>query len=140
MSKHVFCRPIRQSDAEQFFKWSDETKNNLYDPTAAAHPTSLTVAAYNEDKVILYAPAQSPFVLEALSVNPSATPLEIATALKEVTQFFVSQCYVQGKGELMFVCADQTTAEYAKRQAYEELPYRLFRIRINDLEPKPNGE
>ena len=133
--KHVFVRPARKEDVEKIIEWSLNTKNNLFDPDTVGYPSALTVAAFNKDKVILFAPSQRPFFLEALAVNPEAEELEVAAALKEITQFYVSQAYIQGISEIYMPCADEATAEFAKRQQYEEMPFRLFRIKVTKLEP-----
>jgi len=128
--KIVFIRPANQSDEHQFVDWSLKTANNLLDPKAVL---SFTVCAFNEDGPILYAPVQTPMFMEALAINPQATELEVAAALRAVTQFLVSQCYIRGVGEIYFFCADDRTAAYAKR-TFEEVPYRLFRLKISDLD------
>lgn len=134
MSRHIWVRPARSEDGQKFVEWSLKTKNNLFDPEAALGPSGLTVCAYGKAGPILYAPTQSPIFMEALAINPDAEPTEVAVALKEVVHFLVSQCHIRGINEIYFMCADDSTAEFAKRQAFEEIPHRLFRLKIKDLE------
>jgi hypothetical protein len=134
--RHTFVRPAGESDTKQFIDWSMKTKNNLFDPTVKL---ALVACAYNQDRVVLYAPVQRPMFMEALAINPEASELEVAAALKAVIQFLVSQAHITGASEVYFYCADERTAEYAKRQLFEEVPFRLFRIKLSDLE-KPKCE
>jgi len=134
--KHIFVRPIRPDEAGKFIQWSKDTANNLFDPDSALYPTSQTWCAYSEDGPICYMPVQHPFFQEALAFSPTASASEKASALKELTHNLVTQAHVRGVGEIYFFCADESTSEYAKRQGYEEVPHRLFRLKLKTLEKK----
>lgn len=134
MSRHVFVRPVRKEDTEKFIEWSKSTKNNLFDPMAGLYPTSFTICAYNENGPITYVPVQHPYFLEHLAINPNADKIDIAVSLKELTQFVVSQAHIKGVGEIYFLCKEKSTADFAKAQCFEEMPYRMFRLKISDLE------
>lgn len=139
MKNHIFVRPVRPEDRELFVKWSCETKNNLFDPDVIRYPTTFVFCAFDGDGPIAYCPVQSPLMMEALAVRPGAPPEKVALALKELTQAVVTQAHVKGSGEVYFLCRDEETISLAKRQAFEELPWRAFRIKLSDLEkPKPN--
>jgi len=131
---HVFVRPLKAEDAEHFTDWAFHTKNNLLDPAALLYPTSFTVCAFKQSGPILYAPVQTPLMMESLAINPESTELEKAAALKSVAQFLVSQAYLKGVGEIYMFIGDESTAEFAKRQMFEEVPFRLFRLKLSDLE------
>ena len=136
MAHHIFVRPAREEDREQFIQWSLNTKNNLLDPDIIKYPTTLVWCAFDENGPIVYVPVQQPLFMESLAINPEASPALVAMALKELTQNLVTQAHLKGSGELYFLCADDETIEYAKRQAFTEMPHRIFRIKVSDLEKK----
>jgi hypothetical protein len=138
MSKHnhIFVRPARPSDSEKFVRLSVSTPNNLFDPSAASYPTSFTLAAYNKEKTILFAPIQTPFMMESLAIDKDNTSeLEVANALKTVVQTLVTQASIKGVGEIYFCCKDETTKAFAERQCFERMPFQFYRLKISDLEP-----
>lgn len=138
--RHIFVRPVRQADTEKFVEWSKNTEGNLFDPDVPKYPSTTVRCAFNSDGPIVYAPIQRPLFIEALAINPEASEIDIAVALKELTQDAVSQAYTVGAGEIYFVCHEETTIKFAKKQLYEEMPYKVFRIKINDLEKSKNVE
>lgn len=136
MSKHVFVRPVRQGDLEAFVQWSHDTKDNLFDPDVVLYPSTFVLAAFDEDGVIAYAPVQQPLMLEALAIRPGASATQVAVALKELTQAVVTATYTKQSGEIYFLCKDDSTIGFALRNGYEELPWRVLRIKTKDLEKK----
>lgn len=130
----IFVRPARPADAPAFTKWSLNTKDNLFDPDVAMYPTTVVWTAFNKKGPVAFMPVQRPLMLESLAINPQAGRLDVATALKELAQNAVTQAHAQGAGEIYFVCKDESTIEFAKRLAYKEMPYRIFRIKLKDLE------
>lgn len=134
----VFVRPARQSEAAQFLEWSSQTPE--FDPAPASYPSTITWAAYTKGKVISYMPIQTPFVLEeslmleSVGVNPDATLLEKATALAQLTENAITQAHSRGIGEIYFLGSDDATEHFAKHRVFEELPYKIYRLRIRDTE------
>jgi len=141
--KHFFVRPARPTDADKFLKYSLETPGNLFDPGVPQYQNTFIRCVFDSAGPVLFAPIQRPLVIDALAFRsesepglPALSDIDRAVAMKELVQDVISQAYIQGSGEVMFVCKDKDTAEFAKRQLFEELPYRLFRIRLKDLESK----
>jgi hypothetical protein len=139
--KHIFVRPARQNEAEQFLEWSVANKDHSsFDPEIARQPGTFVLAAYNCDKVVAYIPVHRPFMLESLAPNPEASDFEVASALREFTQFLVSQCHIKNDvGHIYFLGNADDTNKFASNHVYEELPWRVYRARVSDLEPKPEG-
>jgi len=98
------------------------------------YPSTLVFTAFNSKGPIVFAPIQRPLMIDALAVNPQADGPDIVTALKEITQAAVKQAYDVGAGEIYFLCKDESTIEIAKRQGYEEMPWKLFRMKLSNLE------
>jgi len=138
--KNMFVRPARPDDADKFLKYSLETPGNLFDPGVPQYQNTFIRCVFDSNGPVLFAPIQRPLVIDALAFRPESGSMERAVAMKEMVQDVISQAYIQGSGEVMFVCKDSSTAEFAKRQLFEELPYRLFRIRLKDLEPKHDNK
>ena len=135
--KHIFVRPIRPGDSAQFVEWSRNTKNNLFDADVPLYPTSVVRCAFDSSGPVVYAPLQFPVFIEALAINPNSSEMQIASGLKALTQDAVSQAYIRGSGEVYFVCKDESTIKLAVHHGYKEMPYKVYRIKLNDLE-KPD--
>jgi hypothetical protein len=54
-------------------------------------------------------------------------------ALKELTQNCVTQAHITGAGEILFLGSEQGTNEMAANHLFEELPYKVYRLKIKDL-------
>lgn len=136
MSRHVFVRIAKKEDMEQFVAWSIQTENNLLDPDVIKYPSTFIYCAFDENGPIAYCPVQQPLFMEFLAINPEASPERVAMALKELTQAVITKCTEKESGEVYFLCTDEQTIEYAKRQQFAEMPWRVLRIKISELEKK----
>lgn len=135
--KTVFTRPAEGRDNKQYLDWSLAGKDNGFDPDAALYGTSVTWAAYAGDRVIGYLPMQTPLVLEALAARPDATPLEIATALRELVQTAVTQCHIRGVGEIMFIGTNAETNRFAENSGlFTRVEYPVYKLKVKNLETK----
>jgi hypothetical protein len=132
--RHIFVRPVRPADTEKFLKWSRETKNNLFDAEVPLYTTTTTRCAFDHNGPIVFVPVQRPLMLDALAINPESDPLSVALALKELTQDAVSTAFNEGRGEVYFFCHDDRTIEFAQKHAYEEMKFKVYRIKLNDLQ------
>ena len=120
--RHVFVRLAREADREKLAQWSVSTKKNLCDSAVLSYANTLVYCAYDSKGPIVYVPVQKPAMMEALAINPEADPVDVAVALKELTQAIVTQCHMDGTGETYFFCTEETTQKYAERQAFTKLP------------------
>lgn len=134
MSKHIFVRPALEKDREQFAQWSNGTKDNLCDSDPVSYKNTVVWCAYDSNGPIVYVPVQKPAMMEALAINPKADPMDVAVALKELVQNLVSQCHIEGTGEIYFFCKEESTQRFAEKQAFEKLPWNAYRIKLSDLE------
>ena len=136
--KPNFVRPAERRDNQKFLEWSMANKaNNDFDPDVPLYGTTVTFAAYNSDGPVAYLPMQMPVVLDSLAVKPDATPLEIATALKEFVMTAVTQCHVRGCGEIMFIGTSEETNRFAEGSGiFEKVPHPVYRLKISQLEKK----
>src|SRR5689334_18708395 len=98
--KHIFVRPAAEQDREKFAEWSVNTKDNLCDSAPLLYRNTVTWCAYDTNGPIVFVPVQQPKMMEALAINPDADPVDVAIALKELTQNLVTQCHMDGTGEI----------------------------------------
>jgi len=110
-----------------------ENAKGNFDPAVAAFKSSITWCAYDKDGPVCFQTIQRPLMLESLAPRPGATKQQIASAMKELTQNAVSQAHVMEAGEIYFLGSDAETDEFAKSHIFEELPYRVFRVKLADL-------
>lgn len=134
MSKHIFVRPALEKDREQFTQWSANTKKNLCDPDTLAYRNTVVWCAYDALGPIVYVPVQKPAMMEALAINPERSAIDVAVALKELTQAIVTQCHVDGTNEIYFLCTEESTQKFAEHQAFSKLPWAVYRMKLSDLE------
>lgn len=136
MKNHVFVRPARIEDKELFVNWTIGTKYNLFDSKVITYPSTYIRCAFNKKGPIIFLPVQRPLMMEALAINPDADKIDVAVALKELTQDTVSQAYANGSGEIYFLCQEESTEKFAEHNGFERLPYSVFRMKLSDLERK----
>lgn len=135
--KPIFVRPAMAKDSQDFLDWSLAAKDSGFDPDVPNYPTSVTFAAYNEDGPIAYLPMQAPIVLESLAAKPDATPLEIASALRDFVKTAILQCHIRGIGEIMFIGTSPETNLFAENsKIFTKVEYPVYRLKISKLEKK----
>jgi len=110
------------------------TKDNLADSKVLLYRNTMTWCAYDQNGPIVFVPVQKPAMMEALAINPDADPVDVAIALKELTQTIVTQCHIEGTGEVYFLCKEESTQRFAEKQLFEKLPWNTYRVRLSDLE------
>lgn len=134
MRSHLFVRLARQEDASEFLEWSKNTKHNEFDSEVVRYPSTVTWCVYDRHGALAYMPMQSPLVMDSLASRPGASKAEIAMALKELTQTFVTQAHIKGAGEVLFFGSEEGTNLFAQNQMFEKLPYTVYRLRVKDTE------
>lgn len=134
MRRHLFVRPAVAEDTEQFLEWSLANTKSEFDPAVAAYPSTITWCVYDEYGPLAYMPMQCPLMMESLAARPGTSDIEKARAMKELTQQFVTQAHIRGAGEIYYLSSDADTDRFAANQIFEELPYKIYRVRIKDLE------
>lgn len=138
MSLPIFVRPAKQSEAGLFLEWAKNQPE--WDAFIGLHPGTFTLCAFNKEKIVAFLPVQQPFMYETFAPNPEATDLELAAAMKEFTQFLVSQAHLKNVAELYFLGSDIGTNDLATNHLFEKLPFSIYRVRVSDLEPTHKEE
>jgi hypothetical protein len=132
--RHIFVRPTRPDEAQMYFNFATSTPDNLFDPAVAAYPSSINLCAYSQDGIILFAPVQQPFFMDALAFSPTSGHIDRAVAMKEVVQALVTQAHIKGIGEIYFYCKEPSTQAFAEKNGFEKINFPLYRMRLSDLE------
>ena len=135
MPNRIWVRPALPEESKTFIDWSLENADkSQFDPAVAAFPSSVTWVAYDKDGPLVYQTIQQPLMLESIAPRPGVTPIQISSALKELTQNAVSQAHILGAGEILFFGSDADTDRFATNHIFEEVPMKIFRVKIRDLE------
>ena len=137
-SSRVFVRAAggrgHEKDGQMYFDWARENPVNEFDPEVGLFPSSFTWCAFDKDGPLAYQTIQQPFMLESLAPRPGASKQQIAVALKELTQNAITQANLKGVGEVYYLGTDADTDAMATNQIFEELKFRIFRVKLKDLE------
>lgn len=133
MSKPIFVRGAKPEETQLFFDWAKENARGEFDPEVARFKSSITWCAYDKDGPLAFQTVQRPLMLESLAPRPGATNLQIASALRELTQNAVSQASIIGAGEIYFLGSSDDTNKFATNNIFEEVPMKVFRLKLKDL-------
>jgi len=132
----IFVRPARPEDSELFTDWY--SKHPSFDPTVITYANTYTLCAFKKDKIIGFMPVQtlsfaSSQVLDSLVMNPEATDIEIAGAMRELVKQAIVIGYLKDCGEIYFIGDHPETNKIAER-IFEKVDYPVYRLRLEDLE------
>ena len=137
MSNRVYVRPIEPGEADLFYGWSKENADKSgFDPAVPLFRSSTTWCAYDSTGPLVYQTLQQPVMLESVAPRPGLSPVQIASCLKELTQNAITQAHSRGAGEIYYLGTDADTDTFASNKIFEPLPYRVFRVKLADLEGK----
>lgn len=133
MRKHILVRPFNKfSDSE--VKKAEESFNSVkaisaLDPSVFSYPATQILVA-ESDKPILFMPVQTTYMLESLGPTVEASDLEIAAALKQMTQVIHWEACKAGIGEYYMLCSHQRTQDFAQMHGYEEVLMKIYRRKV----------
>lgn len=130
--KPIQIEAVSADDAEAIVSYLYQTPHNLHDPGVFFYPQTAILKATQGEDVIAFLPAQLTITLDAFAINPSATKMQKARAMRKLFLAFADYARQQGVKEINFFTADDSTAEFAKRQGVEEVSQRLFRYKVPD--------
>ena len=133
MSRRIYVRPAQAHEGQLVFDWGKENPHGNFDPEVARFKSSITWCAYDADGPVVFQTVQRPLMLESLAPRPGATKQQVALAMKELTQNVITQAHVLDAGEVYYLGSDADTDEFATSHIFEELPYKVFRVKLADL-------
>ena len=131
----IFVRPARESDSEKFTKWY--SKSNSFDPAVIHFPETYVLCAF-DDKILGFMPVQmlsftSSQVLDSLVMNPEATDLEVAGAMRELVKHAITIGYLKDCEDIYFIGDHPETNKIAER-IFTKVEYPVYRLNLRDLE------
>lgn len=103
---------------------------NAFDRDVLDYPLTTTLAAHSNGTTYGYMPVNPVIMLESIGLTNGHTPQEQANAVMELTKAAATLAHVNGYRELMFLASDETTANGAKLMGFEELPYKVLRMKL----------
>jgi hypothetical protein len=130
----VFIRPARIEDKDLFTEWAMSTPGNEVDPAVLKYANTSIRCAFTREKIICFMPVQRPLHMESLAVNPEASELEVAAALRSLLQDVVTSAYAEGSGEIYFVATEETVPELATPRGFKKMPWSVYRVKLSELE------
>jgi hypothetical protein len=120
-----------EKDTEPVVDWCQaNSERNAFDKDMLDYPATKILAAHDNGTVFAYMPVQGCAMLESIGPNPEATPLQVAASIVEMVKAAALLAYGAGHRELFFLASDDLTARGAEKLGFEELPYRVFRKRL----------
>jgi len=130
----MFVRPVKPGDERRFLDWSLENPNNGFDPEVAKSPSTFVLCAYDKSGPVAYQPVQRVYMMDSYAGRPGNTKLQTAGAMKELFQETVTQAHINGVSEIYYLGTDSGTDAMTTNHAFEELPYKVFRVKVASLE------
>ena len=117
---------------EPYLAWFEANKErNDFDPAVLGYPTTKVLAAYKLDGTVLaYMPVQTVAMLESIATNPEVGSMKRTAGVVEMTQAAAMLASLGGIRECFFCSTDDLTAGGAELMGFEELPYKVYRLRI----------
>jgi len=125
---------VTADDIEILVKWLTESTDNLLDRDVYFYPNVQVLKAVT-DHSIAFLPAQLTITLDSPAINPQASKLQIASSLRKLILHIRSQALDRGVREINFFTASDEMAEFAKAHGFEEIPHRLFRLKLQNPSP-----
>ena len=131
----TFVRPARAEDREKFLEWYK--RSGSYDPSVLQFPETYILCAF-KDKILGFMPVQmlsfsSSQVLDSLVMNPEATDLEVASAMRELVKHAITIGYLKDCDCIYFIGDHPETNKIAER-IFKRVEFPVYRLRLNELE------
>ena len=122
---------LAEPTTEPVVDWCQaNSARNAFDKDVLDYPSTKVLAAHNNGTVYAYMPIQGTAMLESIGPNPEATPMQVASGVVECVKGAALLAYGAGYREIYYLASDDITAEGSKRLGFEELPYRVFRKKL----------
>lgn len=130
MKEHKL-RFMSKDDQPRFLEFFNATPENLCDPDILSYPSLRVLCAYDDQSgAEAFLPQQDVTMLESLAVKPGLSPLDAAKAFKDLVKASEVVASSKGHKEMYFVCKDENVIGMAKRHGFEELPWKVCRMKL----------
>ena len=132
----IFVRPARPEDSILFAEWYKNSPS--FNPEVIQFPETYVLCAFDRGKILGFMPVQSlsyvsSQVLDSLVMNPEATNLEIAGAMRELVKHAITIGYMKNCDQIYFIGDHPETNSIAER-IFEKVEFPVYRLKLKDLE------
>lgn len=140
MRRNFHIRKLNRTDILEVADCAATLKDKSgLDPDVFTYPaTAILVAEDGKDKV--YQPVQTCFVLETLGYHEGISDQSLALAMKQFTSILMWEMSEKGIGETYFLGTNEETNTFALNNGYEEVTYKVFRLRRQRPQSPANSE
>lgn len=128
--KQLKIRFAKQDDVAQIVNWLNANPINQFDPGILEYPTLRIFAAYSDAGNEAFIPFQRVLMLESYAPRPGLERAVSAQALRDFTKAAELTASAEGVREIYFLDGGDGVAEMALANGYEEVPFRVFRMRL----------
>lgn len=129
--KQLKLRFAQMEDAAQIVEWINANPKNEFDPGILKYPTLRVLCSYEDPgRPVCYLPFHRVFMLESVAQDPLATKLTVAQAVRDFTKAVELVSSAEGIHEIYFLGGADGMGELAASNGYEELPYKVYRMRL----------
>lgn len=127
--KTLIPRFASGSESETIKDWMRRTPEA--DLGILDYPTCTVLASENGAGPIAYLPAHTALMIESVAMNPNAiNSLAKAEALNDLMKAMFLLASGVGIKEVYFLNTDEKIAKLAKKRGFEELPFKLLRLKL----------
>lgn len=133
MSRDIFVRQIqgtpqnnpRMARALQFLARIREQSH--LDTDILTYPMTTMLEAYVKatGEPVLYMPVQHVLMMESLGPSPTASPIDIAKGLEEITKIVSYDAQKAGIGEVYYPSSDASVNGFAQRHHFMLMDYEV---------------
>lgn len=133
-SLNLSTRLAKPEEADEFLAWSRATPLNLFDHEPGLNASTLTFVSEDSQGAATYCPMQQAVFMEALAIRPGARLGTVAKALRDLALTAVRLAKRIGGSEVYAVCDEPTTQALMLRHGFEEIPAKIFRLKVKTAE------
>jgi hypothetical protein len=109
------------------------------DPDVLAYPAT-TILVAEDGQNSAYMPIQTCYVMETLGFKDGTPDLALASAMKQFVSILVWEARKNGIGEILFLGNNEQTNAFALNNSFEEVPYKVFRLKTARAENPSSGQ
>lgn len=124
MSEQLKLKLAPPADA---LEWLEKVPE--FDKGIMGYPSLRMLCAYNGEPVA-YLPIQRVAMLESLALREGLDDLTAAQAMRDLVKGAEIVASSDGIREICFLGTDEAMVKIAKHQGFEELPWRLLRLKL----------
>ena len=122
--KQLKLRYARPDEAPKILEWLQSNPNNYFAKEILGYPSLRILCAYEEGgEPVAYLPIHNVLMMESIALNPNASPLNVAQALRDLTKSCELIADAAGIREVMFLGGHGGVGEMAGsgRHSFEEV-------------------